>query len=102
MSREKWESLGKDIDRKYYHIHSDRGGVAYIIFEDTYKWADSRIKELEENLELAIDERNGLIDSVMQKNNENSRLREAVEWALDAMDNYVDFCEELSRRAKLD
>jgi hypothetical protein len=48
MSREKWESIGKDINRKYYHIGSDRGPIpAFIIFEDTYKWAESRIWELE-------------------------------------------------------
>jgi predicted nucleic acid-binding Zn-ribbon protein len=40
----------------------------------------SRIKELEENLEIAIDERNGLSDSVIDKCNTISRLRESVRY----------------------
>jgi hypothetical protein len=52
----------------------------------------NRIRELEEDLEIAIDERNGLIDSVMKMYSDNTRLREAIE----ARDTFI---KELRRRA---
>jgi hypothetical protein len=98
--REKWEEVKEWLDghfedigfwRKQEQLAHDRG---------------NRIRELEEDLEIAIDERNGLIDSVMKMYSDNTRLREAIEWvsapvnvfALDpgARDTFI---KELRRRA---
>lgn len=97
--RSRIEELEGRLQVRYDSVEGIPTGMG----EDEIDRLNQRTAELEENLEIAMDERNGLCDSVMQKNNELSRLRAAVEWAFIMFGRigYQSFADELRRRAGL-